>query len=350
MGQRLLAWYRANRRSLPWRDRPEPYRVWVSEMMLQQTQVDTVLPYFERWMARFPDIAALADAEEDAVLSMWQGLGYYSRARSLWQAARDLRAAGKSELPDTVAGLRALPGIGDYTAGAIASIAFERDEPVVDGNVIRVLARWLALGGDPNKRPLRDALWQFARRLLVEGQAGDFNQGLMELGALVCRPKQPSCGVCPLQSDCRGLEAGLVDTLPAIAKRPKATKVLAVAAVLEHRGRLLVARAPADANRWASMWMFPSVELGAGENVAQGLVRAVSFWTGLNCSVGERLGFHDHSVTRYRIRLEWHRVEPSPGKLRARPGSELRYCDAVGLRALAMPAAHRVIANSLERS
>ncbi|HWZ89432.1 MAG TPA: A/G-specific adenine glycosylase, partial [Polyangiaceae bacterium] len=189
IGRDLLAWYTKHKRDLPWRKSLDPYAVWVSEMMLQQTQVATVIPYFERWMKRFPDVAALAGADESDVLHAWQGLGYYSRARNLRRAAAEMVSRHAGRVPEQVADLCALPGIGPYSAGAIASIAYGRAEPLVDGNVVRVLSRLFARRGDPTRAPLKTELWELARSLVralpPSGAPGDFNQALMELGATV---------------------------------------------------------------------------------------------------------------------------------------------------------------------
>ncbi|MCS7300931.1 MAG: A/G-specific adenine glycosylase, partial [Fimbriimonadales bacterium] len=203
----LLRWFEAHKRPTPWRDNPDPYRVWVSEVMLQQTQTATVIPYFERFIARFPDVQALADAPLEEVLRYWEGLGYYARARNLHKAARMIVQNG-GRLPATADRLRELPGIGAYTAGAIASIAFGQPTPVVDGNVIRVLARLLWLKGDLKAAPAQKQLWRISEQLIDPQRPGDFNQAIMELGSTVCTPTQPRCSECPVSHLCAAYQRG----------------------------------------------------------------------------------------------------------------------------------------------
>ena len=211
----LLAWYEKHKRDMPWRKtNADPYAVWVSEMMLQQTQVATATPYFVRWMARFPTVADLASAPLDDVLHLWQGLGYYARARSLHKAAQIIMEKHDGVFPSTFDEVLALPGVGRYTAGAICSIALGMDSPLVDANVVRVLCRVFALYGDPKSATVQAALWETAARLIPPGRAGDFNQAMMELGALVCIPK-PKCAVCPVRDVCGAFATGEPEKLPA---------------------------------------------------------------------------------------------------------------------------------------
>ncbi len=219
---RLLAWYAKHKRDLPWRrDTHDPYRVWISEIMLQQTQVATVIPYYKRFLARFPNVRALANAKLDDVLKAWEGAGYYARARNLHLAAREIVARFGGQLPSTVDELLTLPGIGRYTAGAIASIAFKRDAPVVDGNVTRVLCRCFNIQHDPKSAATQKELWHLAEILLPRGCAADFNQGLMELGATICTPRNPQCNVCPINRACVARRLGRQDKLPAKSQKKK---------------------------------------------------------------------------------------------------------------------------------
>ncbi|MCL5950211.1 MAG: A/G-specific adenine glycosylase, partial [Chloroflexi bacterium] len=211
---RVLAWYAAHKRDLPWRrDAHDPYRVWISEALLQQTQVTTVIPYYERFLARFPTVASLAAARLDAVLKTWEGAGYYARARNLHRAAREIVTRFDGRVPSTVDELLSLPGIGRYTAGAIASIAYHRDAPVLDGNVIRVLCRYFGIREDPARAETQKELWAIAETLVPHGRAGDFNQGLMDLGAALCAPRQPACPACPLRRGCLARRLGLQEQL-----------------------------------------------------------------------------------------------------------------------------------------
>jgi A/G-specific adenine glycosylase len=300
----LLAWYRRHRRDLPWRRTRDPYAVWVSEVMLQQTQVATVLPYFERWMQRFPSVCALAAASDHDVLREWEGLGYYSRARRLLAGARAVMESHAGRLPDDVDQLRALPGIGPYSAGAIASIGFGRREPVVDGNVVRVLCRLFGLRGDPARAPLKGELWRIARALVPEDAAGDHNQALMELGATLCAPRSPSCDACPVASECAARARGWAAELPELAKRAKPELVHAVAGVVAERGRVLLVKLPEAAPRWAGLWQFPTLEVAAGDGVESALRRALREQAGLAIEAGALLTVVRHTVTRFRITLD----------------------------------------------
>lgn len=335
----LGAWFRAARRELPFRKDRDAYSVWVSELMLQQTRVATVVPYFERWMARFPDVTALARATEDEVLHAFQGLGYYSRARNLHRGAQVVVERHGGELPRGVAALRALPGVGAYTAGAIASIAQGERVPIVDGNVIRVLTRLFALGGDPTRPPLARRLWELAGALVPADAPGEFNEALMELGATVCTPRAPRCADCPLRRRCVARATGRTAELPVLPPREPVTKVARAAARTASRGGLLVVRVPADAPRWAGLWELPTADLSPGESPEQAAVRALREATGLRGRAGERLGTLQHSVTRFRVSLTVVDVTAA-GAPRA-PTREWRWVDDAALAALAMPAAQR---------
>jgi len=342
----LLTWYDQVRRDLPFRRTLDPYAIWVSEVMLQQTQVSTVLPYFERWMQRFPNVSALAGASEDDVLHAWQGLGYYSRARSLRRAALAVVERFSGELPKSVAELLSLPGVGPYSAGAIASIAYARRVPVVDGNVIRVLCRLFALEGDPARTPLKHELWRIAGELVPEARPGDYNQALMELGALLCTPKKPSCPSCPLARQCQAYAGGQQEALPQLAQRPAATEVHMAAALVFRRGRVAVVKLAPSAPRWAGMWQFPAVELTRGEKAGAGAERAAREVAGLDTRAEKKsVAQVKHSVTRYRITLDAFQCQVLP-RSRVAPSEveELVWRKPAELTAIAMPAAHRRLA------
>ena len=319
-------------------------------MMLQQTQVSTVIPYFGAWMARFPDVATLAAAAESDVLHAWQGLGYYSRARNLRRAAQEIVRVHDSRVPAEINALLALPGIGPYSAGAIASIAYGRREPLVDGNVIRVLSRLFALGGDPNRAPLKARLWELARALLPAQAPGDFNQALMELGATVCAPRKPRCRACPLAAHCLALERGLVERLPELPARLKPTQVHMVAAIAMRAGRVLVTRAAADAPRWAGMWLFPNTEVATRETPEAALERALQSCVGLSGRASGIVCVVRHTVTRFRITLDAYRARAIGGVAKALADAhvaQVAWKRPDELAALAMPKAHRAIAERL---
>lgn len=346
----LLDWFRVHQRDLPWRRARDPYATWVSEMMLQQTQVTTVIPYYERWMARFPTLGALAAASEDDVLHAWQGLGYYSRARSLLRGAREVVERHGGRVPDSVPELLSLPGIGPYTAGAIASIAYNVPAPIVDGNVIRVLTRLYALRGDPKQAPLRNRIWELAGRLLPEGHAGDFNQALMELGARICTPAHPRCAECPVSGACEARRLGIQEQLPETAARPKVTEVRMVAALVFREGRVLIVQRRADESRWAGMWQFPTAEVRPEETPEEALRRSVAEAVGLKVLPGERADLVRHGVTRYRITLEAFRCEAADGVTRVVGCQAWSWAAPERLAAYALPAAHRKIASRLLRA
>ncbi|MEM1348559.1 MAG: A/G-specific adenine glycosylase [Myxococcota bacterium] len=258
----LLTWYDHSRRDLPWRTADDPYATWVSEIMLQQTKVATVLDYYARWMRRFPDVGSLAAAELDEVLELWAGLGYYRRARFLHRGAQYVVEELGGEIPQTAKQLRALPGVGPYTAGAIASIAFGEVEALVDGNVERVLARIFAIPGDPKERANQKQFWALAEALVDEARPGDFNQAMMELGATVCTPKTPRCLLCPVRVRCDAFRLGEPTRFPAKVKRSKpkeqTTLTCVVVAAISGREHVLVTKRPED-GLLAGLLEFPSV-------------------------------------------------------------------------------------------
>ncbi len=259
--RRLLGWYDRVRRDLPWRRTTDPYAIWVSEIMLQQTRVATVIPYWERFLERFPDVATLAAASEEEVLARWSGLGYYRRARGLHAGAQAVVEHHGGRLPENACALRELPGIGRYTAGAIASIAFGQAEPILDGNVRRVLSRLLAFDATALTRGAEDAeLWGVATELVRGSRPGDLNQALMELGATVCTARAPGCGDCPLRTNCLGLAAGNPEAFPVPREKPATRKATVAVAWITRGTRVLLERPPAGSPLRGS-WDLPATEL-----------------------------------------------------------------------------------------
>jgi len=315
-------------------------------MMLQQTQVTTVLPYYQRWMRRFPTLESLAQAAEADVLAQWQGLGYYARARALHAGARQVLAVHDGRVPEHVEALRQLPGIGPYTAGAIASIAFGKPAAIVDGNVVRVLCRVFGLEGSPTHQPLRSLLWQLAEALVPVDRASEFNQALMEFGALCCTPKTPLCGQCPARKQCVAHRTQRVGQLPQLAPRPAVTQVANVAALVQRKGQVLIGQRGSDAARWPSMWQFPNVDLLPSEAPRDGVERALQQWCGVAATCGELLLSLKHSVTRYRINVSLFTSTIS-GAPEARGCAAARWVALHELHSLAMPAAHRKLARAL---
>ncbi len=299
----LLSWYREHKADHPWRLDPQPYHIWLAEVMLQQTQVATVIPYYRRFLAAFPTIKALARADLDAVLKLWEGLGYYSRARNLHRAARIVVAEHGGKLPRQAAELRQLPGIGPYTAGAIASIANNEAVPALDGNVMRVYARLLNLDADISQSATQQQLWQVAADWLPPTAPGDYNQALMELGQTICRPKQPRCAHCPLAAHCRAFAAGLQHERPVRAKRaPTPHYDVTAGLIRDERKRLLIAQRPLD-GLLGGLWEFPGGKREDGESLAACLRRELREELAIDVDVGELFAVVDHAFTHFRITL-----------------------------------------------
>jgi A/G-specific adenine glycosylase len=315
----LANWFRRAKRDLPWRRTRDPYAVWLSEVMLQQTQVATVVDYFHRFTAAFPTIADLAAAPEPAVLRQWEGLGYYRRARQLHRAAALIVGEHGGEFPRDPDAVRALPGIGRYTAGAILSIAFDRPEPILEANTIRVLSRLAAFRGDPHDRAGQDYLWSWAAALVPAKEPGLFNQALMELGALVCTPRSPRCGECPVAALCPTRRLGLQDEIPRAKAKPVFEDVHEGVLLVTHRdGRRVLVVERAAGGRWAGMWDFPRFTLTATRKPAAiaELQRHAQEALGLKLAVGELAGSLKYGVTRFHITLDAYRARAMGGRLK----------------------------------
>jgi A/G-specific adenine glycosylase len=313
--RRLLAWFDRRARDLPWRRRRDPYAVWISEVMLQQTQVATVVNYFGRFLQAFPSLAALAAADEADVLRLWEGLGYYRRARGLHQAARRLRELGFDDVPDDPAVLAELPGLGRYTVNAILSQAFERPLPVLEANSRRVLCRLLAILEDPTSALAQKRLWQAADTLLPKRRVGDFNQALMELGALVCSPA-PACAACPVTEHCAAKRRGLQARIPAPPKSPRVEQVREVAVAVRRRDKMLLLQR-SDQGRWAGMWEFPRGAAPEGASPAQA-ARGLLDSLGIRAALGREIITIRHAVTRFRIALTCLEADYQGGRVHAR--------------------------------
>lgn len=306
----LLTWYRRSRRDLPWRGARDPYRIWISEIMLQQTTVHAVIPYYRHFLSRFPTLRSLARARLPAVLATWSGLGYYRRARHLHAAARTIVRDFSGRFPRAIEDLLDLPGIGRYTAGAILSIAFGQRHPIVDGNIARVLARWRLLRGDPSSSIMRRRLWDLAAELVAGAAApGDLNQALMELGATVCTPVAPDCSSCPIRRDCRARIAGAQERIPPPRRRREPVVVRSAVALVTRDGRCLVRRR-GRTGLLDGMWELPTFDDGTG---------------GLSLRRGARLATVKHTITYRRMLVDVHRAyllaEPRGSDFRwIRPG------------------------------
>ncbi|MEX0677443.1 MAG: A/G-specific adenine glycosylase [Pirellulales bacterium] len=309
LARRLLAWYRRHRRDLPWRRTSDPYKIWVSEIMLQQTQVATVVPYFNRFVAAFPTARALAEADEHDVLRLWEGLGYYRRARQLHRAARLIVDEHGGEFPRDPAQVGRLPGIGRYTAGAIVSIAYDLPAPILEANTTRLLSRLVAFSGDSSTNRARKFLWEMAESLVPRRQCGLFNQSLMELGSLVCTPKAPTCGVCPVRELCAAFRLGLQAQIPRARSKPPSEAVREASVAAWHGGKVFV-RKRADGERWAGLWDFLRFPICArrGEALRAELAQKVRRQSGLSIGEIEKIATLKHGVTRFRITLDCYRA------------------------------------------
>ncbi len=352
MQQALLAWFATHKRPLPWRVNYTPYEVWISEIMLQQTQMERGVAYFRRWMERFPDIATLAAADEETVLRYWEGLGYYSRARHVLAAARRICDMHGGVFPARLEDIRALPGVGPYTAGAVASIAFGERLPCVDANVERVVSRLFDVDGPVKQEPAAGTIRAWALRLVPENHVREHNQAMMELGALVCR-KKPRCGECPLARYCVSLHLGITDKRPVPGKKAVITPVTAVTGVLVCAGRIFVQKRLPGAV-WANLWEFPGGRVEQGERPQEAIVREYMEETGFAVRVMATYGLIRHGYTTYRLRLHCFGLEfadapalqpPAPPVLTA--ATQYQWVLPQGLQDLAMPAAHRKLADRI---
>jgi A/G-specific adenine glycosylase len=349
IGRSLLEWFQGGERHVPGRNESDPYRVWVAEVMAQQTRIATVIPYYEAFLRRFPDVTSLASASRDEVLKAWEGLGYYGRARNLHRAAIEVRERFGGRLPQDPEDLRSLPGVGPYTAGAIASIAFGRPEPAIDGNVRRVLSRLYDL---ENPTPAR--LDRLARSLIAEvGEAaGLLNQGLMDLGSSVCTPRAPDCGSCPVAAWCAALEKGTVAVRPLRRRRLPLPHYDIAAAVVWRDPRLLIARRPED-GLLGGLWEFPGGKVEPGETAAEAACREVREELGVAVEILGPLAKVRHAYSHFRITLHlfharWLSGGPAAGEVGSEDGSP-RWVLPAELDRYAFPAANHEVIRQLRR-
>jgi A/G-specific adenine glycosylase len=342
----LLKWYGRRRRDLPWRRSRDPYRVWVSEIMLQQTQVETVKPYFRRFLRRFPSVRALAKAPADAVMKAWEGLGYYARARNLHRAAKTILSDFNGRLPESPEELMKLPGIGRSTAGAISSIAFGRDAPVLDGNVARVLCRVFRIRRNPRESRTREKLWTIADKLLSSGHAGDFNQALMDLGATVCLPRNPRCALCPLATLCLAKAHGEQDKLPVKTKRKPSPHHDVAVGVIRRGTRLLIDRRKPE-GLLGGLWEFPGGKRKENESLERCLTREIREELGIRVKVIRPLISVPHAYTHFRITLHVYECRYVSGVPRALGCAEWRWVRPDELDHYAFPSANRKVIAAL---
>jgi A/G-specific adenine glycosylase len=349
---KLGIWFAEAKRELPWRLDRDPYRILVSEMMLVQTTVAAAGPYFERFIARFPDVAALAAAEEVEVLKAWEGLGYYRRARQLHAAARIIVAEHGGEVPAVASQVRALPGVGRYIAGAVLSQAFDHPEPILEANSRRVLTRLIAWRGAANSSATLNRLWECAGKLVPKQGAGDFNQGVMELGALICTPRDPSCLICPVSAECQARRQGLQDLIPTASPRAAPRVVVETAVIARRDGRLLAVRR-GPGRLWEDFWEFPTFHRqGANPggrlsrpDTAAGLANGFAEATGLEVEIGPERKRLTYSVTKHRVTLHVRMAGNPRGAATPGPGLvDVQWVDASAIAKLPFTAPARRIA------
>jgi A/G-specific adenine glycosylase len=344
----LLSWYDQCGRDLPWRRTRDPYAIWISEIMLQQTQVKTVIPYFDRWMKQFPTVEVLAESDQQKVLKAWEGLGYYARARNLHRAAQEIVEKHGGKFPNAIAEVLALPGIGKTTAGGILSAAFNQPLAILDGNVKRVLARLIALEVPPSKA--LSTLWEISELLIDPVRSRDFNQALMDLGATVCTPKNPACLVCPWQRHCRAYNLGVQMELPMSESRaPLPHKVIGVAVILNEQGEILIDRRKQE-GLLGGLWEFPGGKVEPEETIEACIQREIREELGIEIEVGDRLIVVDHAYTHFRVSLNVHYCKYLAGEPQAIECDEVKWVTLDQLDQYAFPKANIQIIEALRQN
>ena len=339
--KKLLQWFRKNGRDLPWRRTRDPYAIWVSEIMLQQTQVSTVIPYYLRFLKSFPTVRQLAKADLSKVLKVWEGLGYYSRARNLHRASRIVSNHFNGEIPDNLTDLRTLPGIGRYTAGAILSIAFNKPAPILDGNVKRVLSRLFAVSGNPVRGKTEGLLWHLSGSLIPRGRASSFNQGLMDLGAMTCTPKEPQCSKCPLRDLCTARASGDPERFPTKILKKKIPHIEAVSAVIQKNGKVLLKQRPPE-GLLGGLWEFPNWRIEEKRSLRLRLRKYIEKETGLNVEVKEPVGTFQQTYSHFKLTLHTYHCQSRDAKEKG------KWVPISKLRLLPMSRIHRRIAEKID--
>ena len=343
---KLIDWYQKNGRDLPWRRSTDPYAIWVSEIMLQQTRVETVLPYYERWMAELPTLEALVSADQDRVLKLWEGLGYYRRSLNLHKAAKVVLEKFDGKLPEDVKSLESLPGIGRYTAGAISSIAYNQQSPILDGNIKRVFSRLFNISTPIDTSKTQKELWLFAEDLLPENNPGDLNQSLMELGALICSPKNPACDRCPLNADCLAYQLNLQSDRPVRKGKPPVPHLQVTAAVIERNAMVLLAKRPPE-GLLGGMWEFPGGKQEKDETLPETLAREIKEELDAVIEVGEHLGTYHHAYTHYKVTLHAYHCHLISEDLKLNYHTDMDWVALDNIDSYPMGKLDRTIANKL---
>jgi len=336
--RRLLTWFRKHKRDLPWRRASDPYKIWVAEVMLQQTQVFTALPYYRAFLKRFPTARALAKASEQAVLKVWQGLGYYRRALNLHEAAGRIVREHGGRVPDDPKAFSRLPGVGRYTCGAVQSIAFGHRLAALDGNAARVIARWFAVEESIDRAAARRALWDLAEALVPQRQPGDWNQAVMELGSEVCVPRGPRCPRCPVRTACRAFECGLQENIPMRRPRRPIPHIEVGVGIVRRRGRILICKRRADA-MLGGLWEFPGGKVRSGESVADCIRRELAEECALDVTVGDPLVDVTHTYSHLRVTLRCYYCRSPRGRVRALGCADARWVRPAEIADYPLPAA-----------
>lgn len=345
----MLKWFATHKRDLPWRQTRDPYAIWISEVMLQQTQVATVIPFYERFLKIFPDVRALAGAKDNLLMKAWEGLGYYARARNLREAARVMVEKYNGELPASRDALLQLKGFGPYTAASVASLAFNEDCAAVDGNVMRVFSRVLVIESDISKAAAKREFQRIADSLVPAGRAGQFNEALMELGALICRPKNPDCERCPIRRHCRAYLENRVAEFPKKSKKGAIPHHQIVIGVVHKNGKVLIALRPVE-GLLGNLWEFPGGKLKADESLETCCQREMLEETGLVVEVGERFSVVQHSFTHFRITLHAFHCSYVSGKATPKTSQQIRWVKPTDLDNYAFPKANKKIIADLLQS
>ncbi len=336
---KLINWFKKNQRPLPWRKTYDPYHVWISEIMLQQTQVKTVLPYFERWIKKLPTIKSVAQTKEDEILKLWEGLGYYSRARNIQKAAQKIMEKHRGKFPSRFEDIFSLPGVGRYTACAISSIAFNQNYPVVDGNVIRVLSRLYAYNKNIRLPASEKWMWEKVDELLPKGEARNFNQAMMELGALICTPSSPKCHDCPLMDSCKAYRKGMTDRLPNRGPKKELTNIQVAIAVIKKGDKIFIQKRP-EKGLMGGLWEFPGGKVEKGETLKKALVREVFEESGLQIKNIKLLKKIKHAYTSFKVDLHCYEADFESGRVRLKAASEGKWIRVDSLKRYPFPAAN----------
>lgn len=343
---RLLAWYDKHKREMPWRDCDNPYKIWISEIMLQQTRVDQAMPYFHRFMERFPTVHDLAVADQQEVLKVWEGLGYYSRARNLHHAAKTVVDEFNGKLPDNDEDIRKLKGIGPYTASAVLSIAYSRPHAVVDGNVLRVLTRYLGIEDDIRSTQTKNTIQKAADELLDKNRPGDFNQAVMELGATVCTPSNPDCEACPINADCVAYSTLKTDSIPYKSPAKKRPHHQIGVGIIKSGDEVLIALRPEDA-MLGGLWEFPGGKQKEDEEITKTVVRELKEELGVDVYISKPLMKLDHAYSHFKITLHAYMCELKNGKPEPKTSQEIRWVPINKLNDYPFPKANRKLTEKL---